>query len=171
MNASEFAAAVGIHRNTARDWLERGRIVGTRTGRDWQIPSSEVERVRAELTAQLADAGSKVLAAQLFAKYVHSHVLTSTEALHRAASTLLEPPDDDGFNIRVTKLREALSRWDQSTALVAALAELNAGVTKTSEELEDQREPGRGWLADPDDPDAAATRAMFARDAASRTPR
>lgn len=41
----EFAERLGKHPVTVRDWLRQGVIKGTKLGREWFIPRSELEKI------------------------------------------------------------------------------------------------------------------------------
>ena|SRR5438309_8523887 len=58
LKASEAAQALGVHRNTIRNWADRGYIRALRLGPrgDVLVPTAEVERLRA-LARISADAG------------------------------------------------------------------------------------------------------------------
>ena len=58
VSIKEAGPAVGLSKYTIRDYLRRGVIRGTRCGRRWIIPISELERLAREGVPSIG--GSKV---------------------------------------------------------------------------------------------------------------
>jgi excisionase family DNA binding protein len=52
VSTSKIAALLGANRQTVQRMLERGEIAGTRAGRNWKIPRSELERLEKELNSR-----------------------------------------------------------------------------------------------------------------------
>ena len=42
---NEFAEELGIPQSSVRRWLKNGNLRGTKMGKKWLIPSSEIERL------------------------------------------------------------------------------------------------------------------------------
>ena len=49
VGTQQIAEALGVSVSTVRGMLERRELRGTRAGRNWRIPRSELERVTREL--------------------------------------------------------------------------------------------------------------------------
>jgi excisionase family DNA binding protein len=46
LTAVEAAAALHVSRRTILRWINSGRLPAWRGGRDWRIPTAEVERIK-----------------------------------------------------------------------------------------------------------------------------
>ncbi|MDB4916555.1 MAG: Helix-turn-helix domain [Gemmatimonadetes bacterium] len=167
-NAGEVAGLLGIHRNTVRDWIARGRIKAEKVGRDWQVSADEAERVREELEKELTLANGEIRAAQLFSHFVKGHATAARAEIFRTASELSAAGLDDFTPDHVAAIRQALSHWDAGQSLLSTLRATAGKIADVQEEIDELQEPTGGWLDDPDDDVARATRDAFAADVARR---
>ena len=79
-NQVEAGAQLGVHRNTLRRWLESGKIKGTKRGKDWEIPASEIERIRETAAASFeryAESVNRVEAARAFVRDAYFDALAA----------------------------------------------------------------------------------------------
>jgi len=42
---SEFSKELGVPQSSVRRWLQKGELLGTKMGKKWLIPASELERL------------------------------------------------------------------------------------------------------------------------------
>lgn len=42
---SEFSKELGVPQSSVRRWLNKGELLGTKMGKKWLIPASEIERL------------------------------------------------------------------------------------------------------------------------------
>ncbi|MEW6674330.1 MAG: helix-turn-helix domain-containing protein [Thermodesulfobacteriota bacterium] len=42
---SEFSKELGVPQSSVRRWLKSGELLGTKMGKKWLIPASEIERL------------------------------------------------------------------------------------------------------------------------------
>ena len=70
LTAKEFASLAGVKPGTITNWIRSGKLKGTKKGRRWMIPRSQIETLgKKEATAQTApDAGSKQAGADVESK-------------------------------------------------------------------------------------------------------